>query len=50
MKTTYRLSARQLDFQGVKRMNVRLAAQFLSETTAKSLQYFGERNLLTRKI
>lgn len=49
LKTTHRLSSNHIDVHGVKRMNVRLAAQLLSETTAKSLKYFGEKNLLKCK-
>lgn len=47
LKPTHRLSAKHIEVQGVKRMNVRLAVQLLSETSAQALQYFGARELLT---
>lgn len=46
LKTTHRLSNQHIDVSGVKRMNVRLAVQLMSETTARSLQFFGEQGLL----
>ena len=45
LKTTHRLSHQHIDVSGVKRMNVKLAAQLLSETTAKTLKYFGQQGL-----
>lgn len=49
LKTTHRLSQKHIDVTGVKRMNVRLAVQVLSETTAKSLKFFGEQGLLNSR-
>lgn len=49
LKTAYRLSQKHIDVQGAKRMNVRLAAQLMSETTGKSLHHFGEQGLLKSK-
>lgn len=46
LKTTHRLSDKHINVEGVKRMNVRLAAQLMSETTAKTIKYFGEQGLL----
>lgn len=46
LKLTFRLDDRHIEVHGTKRMNVCLAAQLLSETTAKSLQYLGGRGLL----
>lgn len=46
LKTTHRLTHKHIDVTGVKRMNVRLAVQVLSESTSKSLKFFGEQGLL----
>lgn len=46
LKTAHRLSHNHINVQGVKRMNVRLAAQLMSETTAKTIKFFGEQGLL----
>lgn len=49
LKTTHHLSEKHVSVTGVKRTNVRLAVQLLFETTAKSLEYFGQRGLLESK-
>lgn len=49
IKTAHRLSHKHINVQGVKRMNVKLAAQLLSETTAKTIKFFGEQGLLKSK-
>lgn len=49
LKTTFKLSDRHVHVYGTQRMNVRLAAQLLSETTAKTLQFFGKQGLLKSK-
>lgn len=49
LKPTHRLSLKHVDVHGVKRMNVKLAVQLLSETTSKALSYFGGKNLLECK-
>lgn len=46
LKTSHRLSHKHINVEGAKRMNVRLAAQLRSETTAKSVRYFGKQGLL----
>lgn len=47
LKTTFKLSSKLVSVECGTRMNVSLAAKLLSETTAKSLEYFGERGLLS---
>lgn len=47
LKTTFRLSSKLINVEFGTRMNVSLAAKLLSETTAKSLEYFGVRGLLS---
>lgn len=49
LKTTFKLNDRHIDVEGPKRMNVRLVAQLLSETTAKTIQFFDEQGLLKSK-
>lgn len=49
LKTTHRLSHKHVNGSGVKRMNVRLAVELQSETTAKTLEYSGQKNLLASK-
>lgn len=49
LKTTHRLSHNHICVEGVKRMDVKLAAQLLSETTARSLKYFGDKGLFKTK-
>ena len=49
IKTAHRLSQRHINIQGVKRMNVKLAVQLLSKTTAKNIQFFGSQGLLKSK-
>lgn len=49
LKPAYRLSVDHVNVSAMKRMRVRLAVQLLSETTAKALQYFGQRGLLKSK-
>lgn len=49
LKTAHRLSESHIYVDGFKRMKVSLAAQLLSESTAKSLEYFGNRGLLQSK-
>lgn len=49
LKTAHRLSHKHIDVVAAKNMNVRLAAQLLSDTTATSLKYFGEQGLLQSK-
>lgn len=49
LKTIHRLSYKHIDVQGPKRMNVLLAAQLLSQSTAKSIEYFGRKGLLKSK-
>lgn len=49
LKPTHHLSATHVDVQGIKRVNVRLAVQLLSETTAEALHYFGANHLLECK-
>lgn len=46
IETAFKLNDQHIDVEGPKRMNVRLAAQLLSETTAKTIQCFGEQGLL----
>lgn len=40
LKTAHRLSYKHINVQGAKRMNVRLAAQLIYETTAKTIKLF----------
>lgn len=47
LKTTFKLSSKLVNVECGTRMNVSLAAKLLSETTAKALEYFGERGLLS---
>lgn len=47
LKITHRLSDKHIHVTGPSRMNVKLAVQLLSGTTAKALKYFGEKQLLT---
>ena len=49
LKTAPKLSERHITVQGVKRMSVKLATQLLSETTAKTIQYFGGKGVLKSK-
>ena len=49
LKPTHRLSEKHIAVTGHKRMNVRLAAQLLSETTAKALKFYGEKSHLKCK-
>ena len=49
LKTSYKLSERHINVSGLQRMNVKLAVQLISETTAKSLQYFGSKGLFLDK-
>lgn len=49
LKTTFKLSEKHIEVEGARRMNVRLAAQLLSETTATTLNFFGEQGLLKSK-
>ena len=49
LKTAHHLSHKHINVQGVKTMNVKLAAQLMSETTAKSIKFFGEQGLLKSK-
>lgn len=46
LKAAHRLSHKHIDVQGFQRMNVRLAAQLLSNSTAMALKYFGEQGFL----
>lgn len=46
LKVTHRLSETHLEVKGSQRMNVRLAAQLLSNTTAQALSLFGKAGLL----
>lgn len=49
LKTAHRLSHKHINVQGVQRMRVYLAAQLLSETTSKTIKYFGRDGLLKSK-
>lgn len=49
LKIAFRLDDRHIDVQGVKIINVRLAARLMSETTAKSIRFLGEQGLLQSK-
>ena len=49
LKTTHHLSENHVNMTKAKRMNVRLATQLMSETTAKSIQFFGEKGLIHSK-
>lgn len=49
LKTTFSLSSKLVNVECGTRMNVSLAAKLLSETTAKSLEYFGKRVVQTGK-
>lgn len=49
LKVTYRLSDKLIEVTRSDRMNVNLTAQLLSETTGKTLRYFGKRGLLECK-
>lgn len=44
-KVTHKLSEKHIEVKGPQRMKVKLAAQLLSDTTAKALMYFGEKVL-----
>lgn len=48
LKATHKSTQNHADVSGVKRMKASLAAQLLSETTAKSLQYFGNKYLVSK--
>lgn len=49
LKTTHTLSQTHINMQGTWRMKVCIAAKLMSETTEKSLTYFGERGMLESK-
>lgn len=49
LKTAHRLSQKHINVQGTQTMNVKLDAQLISETTAKSIKFFGEQGLLKSK-
>ena len=46
LKPTYRLTEKHIHVTGTQRMNVRKAAQLLSETTSKALDFYGRQGLL----
>lgn len=48
IKVTHRLSSKHINVKGPHRMKVKLAAQLLSETTAKTLRYFGRKGYLSK--
>lgn len=49
LTTARKLLEKQINVCCVQRTKVRLAAQLLSETTSKSLEYFGRKGLLQKK-
>lgn len=49
LTTAHKLSEKHINVCGVQRMKVKFATQLLSETTSKSLEYFGRKGLLKDK-